>query len=100
MSKLTLAVAFAAGYVVGAKAGRDRYEQIRAGAQKVAENPRVQAATDAAKEKAGEVASSVAETAKEKATEVAGAAKDKAADAVGSAKEKAAETGPTIQAAP
>ncbi|MCW2813486.1 MAG: hypothetical protein JWN84_941 [Nocardioides sp.] len=89
MSKLTLGAAFAAGYVVGAKAGRDRYEQIRAGAQKVAENPRVQAATDAAKEKAGEVASTVAETAKEKASE-----------AVGSAKERAAETGPTIQAAP
>lgn len=89
MSKLTLGAAFAAGYVVGAKAGRDRYEQIRASAQKVAENPRVQAATDAAKEKAGEVASSVAETAKEKA-----------GDVVGAAKEKAAETGPTINAAP
>ena len=89
MSKLTLAVAFAAGYVVGARAGRDRYEQIRAGAQKVAENPRVQAAAGAAKDKAGEVATSVAETAKEKA-----------ADAVGTAKEKAAESGPTINAAP
>lgn len=89
MSKLTLAVAFAAGYVVGARAGRDRYEQIRAGAQKVAENPHVQAAAGAAKDKAGEVATTVAETAKERA-----------ADAVGTAKEKAAETGPTINAAP
>jgi hypothetical protein len=89
MSKITLSLAFAAGYVVGAKAGRGRYEQIRASAQKVAENPKVQAATGAAKEKAGEVASTVAETAKEKA-----------ADVVGSAKEKAAETGPTINAAP
>ena len=89
MSKLTLGVAFAAGYVVGAKAGRDRYEQIRAGAQKVAENPRVQQVATTAKEKAGEVASSAAETVKEKAS-----------DAVGAAKEKAAETGPTINAAP
>lgn len=89
MSKLTLAVAFAAGYVVGAKAGRDRYEQIRAGAQKVAENPTVQSVAATAKEKAGEVATSVAETAKEKA-----------GDAVGAVKEKAAETGPTINAAP
>lgn len=89
MSKLTLAVAFAAGYVVGAKAGRDRYDEIRAGAQKVAENPQVQAAAGAVKDKAGEVATVVAETAKEKAS-----------DAVGVVKEKAADTGPTIQAAP
>jgi hypothetical protein len=89
MSKLTLAAAFAAGYVVGAKAGRDRYEPIRAGPQEVADNPRVQAATDAAKEKAGEVAGSVAE-----------AAKEKAAETVGAAKHKVAETGPTINAAP
>jgi hypothetical protein len=89
MSKITLGIAFAAGYVVGAKAGRDRYEQIRAGAQKVAENPKVQAVTDSAKEKAGEVASAVAET-----------AKGKAGEAVGAAKEKVAETGPTINAAP
>lgn len=89
MSKISLGLAFAAGYVVGARAGRDRYEQIRASAQKVAENPKVQAAAGAAKEKAGEVAGSVADTAKEKA-----------GDAIGSAKEKAAETGPTINAAP
>jgi len=66
MAKTTLALAFGAGYVVGARAGRARYEQIRAGAQKVATNPRVQAAADVAKEKVGEVASSVAETAKDK----------------------------------
>lgn len=87
MSKLTLAAAFAAGYVVGAKAGRERYEQIRAGAQKVAEHPQVQSATDTVKEKAGEVAASAAEVAKEKA-----------ADAVEAAKQKAG--GPTIQPAP
>lgn len=89
MSKITLGIAFAAGYVVGAKAGRDRYEQIRASAQKVAENPTVQSVANTAKDKAGEVASTVAETAKEKA-----------GDAVGAVKEKVAETGPTIQAAP
>lgn len=89
MSKITLGIAFAAGYVVGAKAGRDRYEQIRASAQKVAENPKVQAVADSAKDKAAEVASAVAETAKEKAGE-----------AVGAVKEKAAETGGPISAAP
>jgi hypothetical protein len=93
MSKLTLAVAFAAGYVVGAKAGRDRYEQIRAGAQKVAENPKVQAATGAAKEKAGEVAATVAETAKEKAVDAASAAKEKVSN-------QAEQPGGPISAAP
>jgi hypothetical protein len=77
MSKLTLTLAFGAGYVLGAKAGRGRYEQIKARAAKVAENPRVQAATDTAKEKAGEVVHSVADTAKEKAGEAASAAKEK-----------------------
>ncbi len=77
MSKLSLALAFGAGYVLGAKAGHGRYEQIKARATKVAENPRVQAATDTAKEKAGEVVHSVADTAKEKAGEAAAAAKEK-----------------------
>ena len=39
MSKLTLLAAGAAGYVLGARAGRERYEQIAAGARKVAGNP-------------------------------------------------------------
>ncbi len=42
MSKLTMLLAGAAGYVLGAKAGRERYEQIRSTAQRVARDPRVQ----------------------------------------------------------
>lgn len=77
MSKIALALAFGAGYVVGAKAGRSRYEQIRAGAQKVADNPTVQSVASTAKDKASEVAASVAETAKEKAADAVDAVKDK-----------------------
>jgi len=44
LSKIKLLVAFAIGYVAGAAAGRQRYQSIKAGAQKVAENPTVQAA--------------------------------------------------------
>ncbi|QDH10730.1 hypothetical protein FE634_21525 [Nocardioides dongxiaopingii] len=83
MSKLTLAVAFGAGYVLGARAGRGRYEQIRAKAQKVAEDPRVQSAADSAKVKAGEVAATVADTAKVKAGEVASTVAETAKDKVG-----------------
>lgn len=92
MSKITLALAFGAGYVVGARAGRERYEQIRAGAQKVASNPTVQAATDTAKEKAVDAASSLAETAKEKAGDVA-------LTVVGKVKEET-DAGTSISAAP
>jgi hypothetical protein len=42
MSKLTLAGAFATGYVLGARAGRERYEEIRRAFEKVTSDPRVQ----------------------------------------------------------
>lgn len=42
MRRLIALIAFAAGYVVGAAAGRERYEQIRRLALRVKEDPRVQ----------------------------------------------------------
>ena len=53
MRKLTALIAGGAGYVLGARAGRQRYEQLRAQFNKVKANPKVQEtatkATDAAK---------------------------------------------------
>ncbi len=73
MRKTMLLLAAGAGYVLGAKAGRERYEQIRGGFNTVKQNPKVQAgahqAADLAKEKAPVV--------KEKVTEAAGAAAEK-----------------------
>jgi hypothetical protein len=60
MKKLTLLIAFAVGYVLGAQAGRQRYEQIKKAAFKVKDDPRVQSA-----------ASTVADTAREQAPVVA-----------------------------
>jgi hypothetical protein len=40
--KLALAVGFAAGYVLGSKAGRERYEQLVAAGQQFWTNPTVQ----------------------------------------------------------
>lgn len=40
--KLALAVGFAAGYVLGSKAGRERYEQIVAASRAFWSNPTVQ----------------------------------------------------------
>ena len=42
MKKLMALTSFAAGYVLGARAGRERYEQIRRIALRVKDDPRVQ----------------------------------------------------------
>ena len=63
--KLTFLVGFAAGYVVGTAAGRERYEQIKTVSSKVAGNPAVQRATG---------------TVGAKATEFSRTARDRAAD--------------------
>lgn len=40
--KILFVFGLALGYVLGTRAGRERYEQIRAGAKKVWDDPRVQ----------------------------------------------------------
>jgi hypothetical protein len=73
MRKFTAIVAGGVGYVLGARAGRQRYEQIRGMAMKVKANPKVQ-----------QTAHKAADAAKEAAPVV----KDKVADAAGSATSK------------
>jgi hypothetical protein len=65
--KATFFVGFAVGFIVGTRAGRERYEQMVKASRKVAENPTVQKA---------------AKTAGAKATELTKVAKDKAAERV------------------
>lgn len=69
MSKVTLLAAAGVGYVLGARAGRERYEQIKAGAQKVASDPRVQSAKDKAVDQATTQASNAYDAAKDKVQE-------------------------------
>jgi len=79
--KALILVAGAAGYVLGARAGRGRYDQIVSGVGRVWGNPKVQqrvtdlqdSATDAAKH-AGAVAGDKVSSA---ASSVAGSVKDK-----------------------
>jgi hypothetical protein len=73
MRKLLPLVAFGAGYVLGAKAGRERYEQIMRTAYRVKDDPHVRSA-----------ASTVADTAREQAPVV----KDKVAAAAHVAADK------------
>ena len=55
MSKIMMATAFGAGYVLGARAGRERYEQLSAKAQELWGHPKVQEQADKAKAQAGKV---------------------------------------------
>lgn len=54
--KLTLLAAAAAGYVLGTRAGRERYETIKSTAGDVWRNPTVQQAATAAQDLAAEQA--------------------------------------------
>jgi hypothetical protein len=66
--KLTLAAAAGAGYVLGAKAGKERYNQIEAKFREIAGMPAVQSATATVMD----TASSVADQAKSTVTEKVG----------------------------
>jgi len=68
--KLTLAAAAGAGYVLGAKAGKERYNQIEAKFREIAGMPAVQSATATVMD----TASSVADQAKSTVTEKVGGA--------------------------
>jgi hypothetical protein len=59
IKKLTLLVAFGGGYVLGAKAGRERYEQIRQTANQVKDDPRVQQAASRAEDLVRDAAAKV-----------------------------------------
>ncbi len=67
IKKLTLVAGLGAGYVLGAKAGTQRYDQIMGQVNALLGRPEVQRATGAVTEKATAVASDLADTAKEKA---------------------------------
>ena len=78
MKKLTLLIAGGIGYVLGTRAGRERYEQIKRTATRVKDDPRVQ-----------EKATQAADLAKEKAPLV----KDKVAAAASTAADKVTPSG-------
>ena len=70
MGKLKILLLIGIGYVLGAKAGRARYEQIKTRAQQFASNPKVQNAA----EKAQETVRHQAPVVVDKVSSVAGAA--------------------------
>jgi hypothetical protein len=82
MKKLMLLVAGGVGYVLGTRAGRERYEQIKKTAMRVKDDPRVQ-------EKAHQAADVVKETAQQKGPVV----KDKVAAAASTVADKVTPSG-------
>jgi hypothetical protein len=73
MKKLMLLAAVAIGYVLGARAGRERYDQIMGLVNRVKDDPRVQQKAQKAMDVAREQAPAVAD----KVTHAAGAAASK-----------------------
>lgn len=93
MKKLTAIVAGGAGYVLGARAGRQRYEQIRNFALRVKDNPKVQEAA----QQAADIAKEKAPVVQEKVSQVADAAAEKvtSSDSLDSTSGTSAGKGPS-----
>ena len=66
MKKLMMLAAGAVGYVLGTRAGRERYEQIKTQAQRFKNDPRVQAKAREAGDKVTEAAGSAKSAAQDK----------------------------------
>jgi hypothetical protein len=71
--KLTLGAAFGAGYVLGAKAGQERYHQIQAMFRELAGKPAVKDVTSTL----ADTASQIGDTAKSKVNDTVAAVGDK-----------------------
>ncbi len=54
MGKFTAALTLGVGYVLGSRAGRERYEQLKQSAAKLAQRPHVQQARERVQAVAGE----------------------------------------------
>ena len=59
MAKLSFLAGFGAGYVLGARAGRERYEQIRRGWENAKDDPRLQSLAGLAQARADNALASV-----------------------------------------
>ena len=74
--KILFVAGLGIGYVLGTRAGREKYEQLKSGAMKLWNDPRVQRQVDAAetfvKDKAPDVAEFVSDNAKKVVSQVTG----------------------------
>jgi hypothetical protein len=54
--KLTFVIGLALGYVIGTRAGRERYEQLKKSAREISQNPAVRNAAESAAQSSRQVA--------------------------------------------
>jgi hypothetical protein len=59
VAKLSFIAGFGAGYVLGSRAGRERYEQIRRGWDRAKDDPRLQSLAGMAQARADDAVSSL-----------------------------------------
>jgi len=74
-ARITFLAGFAVGFVAGARAGRERYEQMVKLGRKAAEHPAVRQATRAAGTKAAELSKTAGQKAAERMPKIAESAK-------------------------
>jgi hypothetical protein len=90
--KATFLVGLGVGYVLGARSGRERYEQIAGRAQQLWRDPRVQEKAGQAQQLAKERAGQAQQLAKERAGQAQQLAKEKAGQAQQLVKDKVASS--------
>ncbi len=90
IKRLPLLIAGGIGYVLGAKAGRERYDQLRTQFDKVKNDPRVQEKT----QQAADLAKEKAPVVKDKLTDAASTATDKVKSATSGGDESTDELNP------
>jgi uncharacterized membrane protein len=78
--RIIFVVGVAVGFVLGARAGRERYEQLKRLARKAADNPSVQQAAAAAQAQATEFARTARERVTEQVPKIAGSARNRIGD--------------------
>lgn len=84
MKKLTLLIVAGAGYVLGSRAGRERYDQIKNQASKTWNSPTVQDAVDEVQTHAKQAGADLSHKAGSKVADTAATVKDRVTEKVSS----------------
>jgi hypothetical protein len=87
--KMVFIIGLGVGFVLGARAGRERYEQLVKSARKAADSPAVQQAAGAIQAQATGLAKTAKDKVTDQAPKIAGAARSKVGSTVGKARSKA-----------
>lgn len=96
--KILFATGLAVGYVLGTRAGRERYEQIRSLAQRAWQNPRVQKQVHTAEDFVGDQAKKAVSAAADKVSETASNATSRARSRSASTTSRSRSTGSSAPA--